>query len=144
MLFLPELFVNCTEKIAYVYVVSWDKLIIFRDIFSRTIEQVLVFSSERSPSVLGKKFTKCQRRNAAPPTIRHEFAATGTPLQGSAHIYPLAYVLNSPRVFVYTSDSRPSSVRIPVDQPGRMSDATSILCQVDYSKCNFRTELSSS
>lgn len=90
------------------------------DIFAHD-RTTLAFASERSSFVLGKEFAKGQRRNAAPPTIRHEFAATGTPLQGSAHIYPLAYALNSPRVFVYASDSRPSSVRIPVDQPGRTS-----------------------
>lgn len=113
---------------ATVWVVWRDRLIeISIDIFAHD-RTALAFARKRSSSVLGKEFTKGQRRNAAPPTIRHEFAATGTPLQGSAHIYPLAYALNSPRVFVYASDSRPSNVRIPVDQPGRTKrdDATSI------------------
>lgn len=60
----------------------------------------------------------CERRRGnVAPTIRHSSSATGTPLQGSAHIYPLVYALNSPRIFAYASNLRPSSIRIPVDQP---------------------------
>lgn len=113
-----SLHANCTENAVSVSMSHLRQVQISTNIFAYD-RTTFAFASERS--MLGKEFTKGLRRNAAPLTIRHEFAATGIPLQGSAHIYPLAYALNSPRIFVYTSDSRPSNVRIPVDQPGRTS-----------------------
>lgn len=82
--------------------------------FSRTIER-RAFTSEAF--VYARKEVCERRRSNVAPTIRHSSSATGTPLQGSAYIYPLAYALNSPRVFSYASDTRPSSIRIPIDQP---------------------------